>query len=394
MGFSSSVTAVIFFMAFLLIGAVLTGAYFDMQRSRDRAMDEREEMDRARENAHLSMTGLSLSDGNLTMSLHNDGDVAIDLSDMDILLDGSFRSPSSLSVGGDLAGFLYEGEVLDMVVDDAFLNATSAGGERTHTSTCSFTDPSRIASSAYNYVLDGTLVMCFDNSCDLLWTMETGLTDVRDLSANEDTVLVLGDGKVRAAPANGSSPFYDVAASGFADGTRMIAQERAEGDPYIMVLSSYGNITRIMWNGTGSRTISINGTNVNWTSPADICPGSDSFYLLDGDGDIFSIGLDGEDLKVGEVPLTAGEDVISCSSTGMDRSQVLVLIRGAARSRVQVIGGSDFELTSSVGRGASDLDGGAGLFILDGADRTLSRYTLGTSFRIVLASGHIHSEVL
>jgi len=394
MGFSSSVTATIFFMCFLLVGAILAGAFMDMERARRRALDEREDMDMAREEAEVQISSILLDGSDLELSLVNSGESTIDLSCMDAMVGGWFKNITSVTVGGSPAGNLYQDEVLDITIPNIHINATTNGGSRVCQSTCSLTAPTRLSASRYTYVLDGTDVRCLDNDCTLLWSLDSGLTAPVDIASNSDRVLVMGDGKVVYAPSNGSSDFSDLISTGLNDGTDLIIQSVSGSDPYIIILQSSGNISRYEWDGTGANVISINGTNVNWTGPVDITPGNGVFHLIDGDGSIYNLSFSGEDTSYESVSMALGESVIALSSTGMYDHQILVMVRSATSSRVLVQGPTDFELVGSLPLSISDLDCGIGLHMVDTSGLTISRYTLGTAVRLAFLSGYVFSEVV
>jgi archaellum component FlaF (FlaF/FlaG flagellin family) len=397
MGFSVSVSSVIFFSAFILLSGIVIGVGLDYQRTVERAQDERDELERSRDYSELTLTGWTMSDNDLVMTLKNTGDAAIDLDKLTILSNGGIKEIRSMVVDGSDAGYLFQDETMTLTVSNVYLNASSKGGNLIFTSSYHFSSPERICSDTWIHVSDGTKIVTLDEMGDLEWVKGTGLSSINDTAVFNGTVLVLGDDRILSCPVNGSSGFTELVGTGMSDASRMITSNVTGSDPYILVLENSGNIIRFDIDGSNPLEICTNGTNVNWTSPADMVGGEDFFYLLDENGTIHRITYAGTDVLVGSLSLEGGEKVVSGTSTGLDKNQVMALVSNSYRDRILVLDTSDLteiELAGSLGEGKIDISLGSGIHVLDPLDGRVEAYEIGTSIKLIARNGYHHLEVI
>lgn len=398
MGFSTAIANVIFFTSFLIIAAILVGAGLDFQKTYNRGMDERERLDSDLESSSLAVTDKSIDGETLTLSFLNDGDVDIDLDDLDIFLSGSLRDVISKEVDGTSAERLYEDEVLQVQIGDAYLNATASGGTKVDTSKYDFTSLERVTSYSSVHVLDGTSMITLDQDLSFSWSKDTDLTDPEDIEAIGSDVLVLGDDTIIRYQSDGSGSKVEVVGSGqFSDSSRLTVSGRGGNDPYLFVLNDTGDIFRFDWDGSGIQTICDNGTNVNWSGPVDIFPGEGNIHLLDKDGSIYNISYSGTDEMYWDCSPSAGELPLSGCTTGMDNCSMMILIEGPSSARIQVRNISsdgNFSFISGLSTGYSDMDAGCGLYMSNDVDGEVDRFELGTHIRLATFIGYMITEVI
>ena len=397
MGFSVSVSSVIFFSAFILLSGIVIGVGLDYQRTVDRAQEERDELERSRDSSELTLTGWTMVGDDLEMILENTGDATIDLEKLAVLSNGEIKEIRSMSVDGSDAEYLFQDETMTLVVSNVYLNASTNGGNLIFTSSYHFSGPENICSETWIHISDGTNIVTLDESGDLEWVKGTGLSEVNDTAVSNETVLVLGDDRILSCPENGSSGFSELVGSGLSESRRMITSGVTGSDPYIFVLENSGNIIRFDFDGNNPLEICTNGTNVNWTSPVDIVQGEDFFYLLDENGSIYRITYSGTDELVGDLSLNSGEKVVSGTSTGMNRDQVIGLISNSYSDRILVLDTSDsteIELAGSLGEGKIDISLGSGIYVLDPLDGRVEAYEIGTSIKLIARNGYHHLEVI
>jgi archaellum component FlaF (FlaF/FlaG flagellin family) len=397
MGFSVSVSSVIFFSAFILLSGIVIGVGLDYQRTVDRAKEERNELEMSRELAEFSLISWIMDDDDLVLYLENTGDVRVELEKMKVLVNGDFKNNFSMEIDGSVPEILFEDEILTLRISDVDLNTSSVGGNLLFTSSYHFNSPGRISSDSWIYVSDGTEVVTLDENGDLEWVKGTSLTSIDDICTINGTILVLGDDKVLSCPKNGSSVFSDLIASTPEDSIRMISSEVSGSEPYIIILDEDGNVTRYNSDGTDPTTICVNGTNVNWTSPVDLLSGNGSFYVLDYDGSIFEVYHNGTDLKAGEFVIEGEENVIAGTSCGSGCNQVIAIISKDYSDRLVVFditNSTQFDVTDSLGGGKTDLDIGSGIFVLDPLDGRVEAYEIGTTVKLTTIFGFSHLEVI
>lgn len=397
MGFSVSVSSVIFFSAFILLSGIVIGVGLDYQRTVDRAQEERDELERSRDSSELTLTGWTMVGDDLEMILENTGDATIDLEKLAVLSNGEIKEIRSMSVDGSDAEYLFQDETMTLVVSNVYLNASTNGGNLIFTSSYHFSGPENICSETWIHISDGTNIVTLDESGDLEWVKGTGLSEVNDTAVSNETVLVLGDDRILSCPENGSSGFSELVGSGLSESRRMITSGVTGSDPYIIVLENSGNIIRFDLDGNNPLEICTNGTNVNWTTPVDIVQGEDFFYLLDENGSIYRITYSGTDELVGDLSLNSGEKVVSGTSTGMNRDQVIGLISNSYSDRILVFDTSDsteMELAGSLGEGKIDISLGSGIYVLDPLDGRVEAYEIGTSIKLIARNGYHHLEVI
>ncbi len=397
MGFSVSVSSVIFFSAFILLSGIVIGVGLDYQRTVERAQEERDEMERSRDSSELTLTGWTMVGDDLEMILENTGDATIDLEKLAVLSNGEIKEIRSMSVDGSDAEYLFQDETMTLVVSNVYLNASTNGGNLIFTSSYHFSGPENICSETWIHISDGTNIVTLDESGDLEWVKGTGMSEVNDTAVSNETVLVLGDDRILSCPQNGSSDFSELVGSGLSESRRMITSGATGSDPYIFVLENSGNIIRFDFDGNNPLEICTNGTNVNWTSPVDIVQGEDFFYLLDENGSIYRITYAGTDELVGDLSINSGEKVVSGTSTGMNRDQVIGLISNSYSDRILVLDTSDsteIELAGSLGEGKIDISLGSGIYVLDPLDGRVEAYEIGTSIKLIARNGYHHLEVI
>lgn len=117
MGFSvSGATAIIFLAMFVSFGIAYSAAYNGFERVTDAESDHDDRM-LDRRNTALDITATNYSDGNLTVAVNNTGSTALDVTDTDVLVDGSYVTAANLTadVNGDTETDLWlPGETLHL----------------------------------------------------------------------------------------------------------------------------------------------------------------------------------------------------------------------------------------------------------------------------------------
>ncbi|MEA3557954.1 MAG: hypothetical protein U9R75_01745 [Candidatus Thermoplasmatota archaeon] len=397
LGFSVSISSVIFFSSFLLLSGIIIGVGIDYQRLVDRAESERADLINDRESSELTITEWTMDGDDMTLWVKNTGDVDIHLSEIDMISNGYLKGSFSITIDGQSADILFEDEVMKIVVNRVYLNTSSIGGKLTATSSYNFNSPGSIAGGKWVHVSDGSNIVTLDGTGDMQWIKGTGLTLISDVEAAEDTVLVLGDDNVLSAPRNGTSVFSNLITSGLTGAVKLVASFHTGTNPYLIVLENDGDILRSNWDGTGLTGICTNGSNVNWSAPVDIAPGKDSFYLVEEDGSLYEISYTGYDVKITDLWKDSTEEFTALESCGMDRDQVVFLVSGTASDRISaydVSNSTQMNITGSMGAGKTDIMIGPGIGVLDPLDGKVEFYSVGTTIRIITLNGYIFSEVI
>jgi flagellar protein FlaF len=100
MGFSTSIAVVILFLGTLLI---VTSIYPTLDRSTEMLMEARaaqQERMLDQLNTKITITGITQQGSDLNITVRNDGSTVLDSSELDVLLDGSYVTPGSITPSG------------------------------------------------------------------------------------------------------------------------------------------------------------------------------------------------------------------------------------------------------------------------------------------------------
>ena len=398
MGFSSSVTVLIFFSSFLLLAGIMINTQSEYQNMEERALEEQSEMEMEKEKSELSLYTMYIHNSTLYVYLENSGETVMDLSDNDLIINGIFQNSISTEVDGEDVRFLNQNDMLEISIANIILNSTAHGGDRDWRIQKSLGSPKRVTSDKYVHVLDDTVVRTYSTDGELIWSENSGMLSGIDIASGWDCVYTLGEDNVSMIGYDGIGGFSRIINDTTLENAEMICFfVSSDATPYLVIMESSGDIWRTDRYGSGAQKISINGTNVNWTDPVDLISGNECFYVLESNGSIYRISKEGEDTFEGKITLSGNDVAIAGSSNGPKGNQILVLINGDGGSSVAVYNTTEnlvFLLIDSIGDGVCDISTSCGVYAVDDEDVSLSRYELGAKIRFVSIFGYTFAEVV
>ncbi len=389
MGFSVSATMAIFFAAFLILFSILYSSLNDAFDSVSESFDEKYDDMNDRLETHIQVLDIEyMPDSNtLDIRVQNMGTKVLDISKVDLLLEGVLVTPVNKTVSGSTSGLWLPREVLTITVADPALSFEADLDPRAaSTNDVALSSPTNVSVGSGVYVVDGREIDVFTLGGVFDFTINdtANMISPTDLKAWGEYLYVLDEGAhLDRYDLNGSwvDRIVDDAVN-----TPAMTSFAVDAD-YIYVVDNRSHLDRFQ-RSTGAFVDEIVPNGGTMTSPRDISVGS-AIYVTDYSSgyhvDVYDLdGTNGTQL-IGPAMLSAPTDICT-SVAGLDDPYIYVT-NGSVEVAVFDSSGSPVDTVDSLlSDSVTAVDVTGKMYVLDEMNGLVVE-NLGTNIKVVVENG-------